>query len=1113
MSIAICPMHRAAHITAIALVLALLPVAGRSSVQAQRAPDLARRDSLPLEPTRRLSFTTDEGTWMSLDVSPDGRTLVFDLLGDLYTLPIAGGTATRITSGIAFDAQPRWSPDGQSIAFVSDRSGAENVWTVDADGRNRRAITRDERTTFISPAWTPDGQYIVASKSTEVITDYQLFMYHRSGSGGGVQVTGSAAPAAAADPSLPRPRSVLGVAFGGDPRYAWVSTTASRGYGQWQLALLERATGRLFKRSEEAASALRPVPSRDGKWLVYGTRRDGVTGLKLIELASGDERWLVPAVDRDDQEGRYTRDFLPGSSFTPDSKALIASYHGKLWRIEVPSGRATQIPFTAQVDVGLGPPTRFEYRIADSAVVARRIEQPRRSPDGRSLAFSALGRLWVQPLTPPGATVAPRRLSEGDDGAFFPAWSPDGRWIAYVTWNDLEGGNIWRVRADGSAKPERLTRQSAFYEKLAWAPDGRRLIAARGPRQQRITFFDEARTGRQQSTELVSVPSSCPAATGRAGAEPGCGDVTTITPVNTAARFASQHYGLPHFTNDSTRVWFTDPVDGLVSVRWDGSDRRAHLRVNGWEWTRNPPGLADEILIDPTGTHVLALVNNQVWLVNVPPTGERLPTIFLPSTTSALPAKRLTTVGADFIEWGADGRTAQWAIGNSYWSYDVATGTTSEPHQVMVRVPRDTPRGTVALRGARVITMKGDEVIENADVIVTDNRIAAVGPRGSVAIPVGAREIDVAGKTILPGYVDVHDHMWVPWGVHRRQVWEYLANLAYGVTTTRDPQTMTADVLTYSDEVAAGDIIGPRIFTTARGVFPSEDLRSLDDARNVARRYADFYQTETLKNYHVGDRRHRQWLVMAAREKQLTPTAEGTTDFKLYLTMVLDGFAGVEHAFSLTSIYGDIIRLMAESGITHTPTLMISAAGLAGENLWYRDVDVHADAKLARFTPHEEIDNLTLRRTVLAHASQLVVKDLANEARQILAAGGRVALGAHGQLQGLGAHWELWMLQSGGMSNHDALRVATILGAEAIGHGKDFGSIEAGKLADLQVLDKNPLDDIRNSTSIRYVMVNGRMYAAESMDEIWPRQRALPQQWWQEPDRAGTKRTDGRGRD
>ena len=1022
---------------------------------------------------------------MSLDVSPDGLTIVFELLGDLYTIPLTGGRATRITSGTAFDAQPRWSPDGRSLAFVSDGSGSDNVWIANADGTGARAITRDERTMFISPEWTPDGSFIVVSKSTEIVNRpnaFQLMMYHRAG-GTGLPLTGSGmATTAANDSAAPKPRSVLGIAFGNDLRYAWVAMGAgARGYGDAQIGLLERATGRLYRRTEEIGGAFRPVVSPDGKWLVYGIRRDGTTALKLVDLASGDERVLVGAVDRDNMEGTPTRDYLPGASFTPDSRALIASYHGRFWRIEVADGRTTQIPFSADIDVGLGALARFDYKAPDSLVTARRIEHPRRSPDGRALAFSALGRLWVQPLT--GAT-APRVFDDKHD-AFFPAWSPDGRWIAYVTWDDADGGDIYRVRADGSSQPERLTRQSAFYERLAWTPDGSRIVVARGPRQQRIEFFDELRTGRPQAREFVWIP-----ATG--------GDATMITPVNTAVRWASQHYGVPHFTKDSTRVWFTDAIDGLVSVRWDGSDRQAHLRVNGWEWTRNPPALADEILISPDGSRALALVNAQAWLIEIPPTGQRLPTMFLPPNgPSAVPAKRLTTVGADFIEWGADGRTVHWAIGGSFHTWDIAANAARETRDVVVRVPRDVPKGAMVFRGARVVTMKGNEVIENADLVVVDDRIAGLGPRGSLRIPTDAREIDVAGKTIIPGYVDIHAHMWAPWGVHRKQVWEYLANLAYGVTTTRDPQTMTPDVITYADEVDAGSIIGPRIFSTARGIFAAEDVRSLQDARDIATRYADFYRTQTIKNYLVGDRIQRQWLVMAAREKQLTPTAEGTSDFKMNVTLALDGFAGLEHELSLTTIYGDIARLFAESGITYTPTLIVTGAGLAGENLWYRDVDVHADPKLARFLPHEELDRRTLRRNVLAHPNQFVVRDLARAGKQILDLGGKVALGAHGQLQGLGAHWELWMLHAGGLSNHEALRVATMNGAEAIGQGKNVGSLEVGKFADLQVLDRNPLEDIRNSNSLRYVMINGRMYETESMNEIWPRQRPLPQQWWQ----------------
>lgn len=271
----------------------------------------------------------------------------------------------------------------------------------------------------------------------------------------------------------------------------------------------------------------------------------------------------------------------------------------------------------------------------------------------------------------------------------------------------------------------------------------------------------------------------------------------------------------------------------------------------------------------------------------------------------------------------------------------------------------------------------------------------------------------------------------------------------------------------------------------------------MEDARNVLRRYDEFYRTETVKNYLNGDRKHRQRLVMAAREFQITPTAEGNRDFKMNLTLAIDGFAGQEHVYTRPVIYKDVVELIVQSGLTYTPTLIVSAnGGPAAENWYYREHDVHDDLKLQRFIPHEELDRRTLRRSILAHPSQYTFAEHAAQAAKIVAAGGRVGLGAHGQLQGLGVHWELWSFAAGGMSPHDVLRVGTILSAEAIGHGKNFGSIELGKFADLQVLDANPLDDIRNTTSIRYVMKNGRLYSAEMMDEIWPRERKLERQWW-----------------
>jgi imidazolonepropionase-like amidohydrolase len=415
----------------------------------------------------------------------------------------------------------------------------------------------------------------------------------------------------------------------------------------------------------------------------------------------------------------------------------------------------------------------------------------------------------------------------------------------------------------------------------------------------------------------------------------------------------------------------------------------------------------------------------------------------------------------------------------------------------VIHTPRDIPRGTAVLRGARVVTMHGDEVIERGDVVVTDNRIAQVCAGQCANVPAGARIVDVSGKTIIPGFVDVHAHLRPPFGVHRGEVWEYLANLAYGVTTTRDPQTSTTDVLSYSDMVETGAIIGPRIFSTGPGVFQQDNPGNLDETRDILRRYSEYYQTQTLKQYMVGNRRQRQWVIMAARELGLMPTNEGGLDFKMNLTLMMDGYTGTEHSLPITPLFQDVIQLAVRSGITYTPTLLVNYGGPWTENYWYESYDIHQDAKLRRFTPHDEVDARALRRPQWFAQSQYYAQRLAESATAVLRAGGHLGLGAHGQLQGLGAHWEIWSLQSGGMTPLEVLRVATIMGAQSIGLDQDVGSLETGKLADLLVLDGNPLENIRNTNTIRYVMKNGRLYEGDTLNEVWPTARALPTQWWQ----------------
>ncbi|HSB53478.1 MAG TPA: amidohydrolase family protein, partial [Gemmatimonadales bacterium] len=856
-------------------------------------------------------------------------------------------------------------------------------------------------------------------------------------------------------------------------------------------------------------SAMRPVLSPDGRWLVYAVRHDGETGLRLRDLQNGDERWLKYPVQRDDQESRFTRDLMPGSSFTPDSKALVTTWNGKIWRVELASGTAAEVPFTASVKLELGPLVKFDTPVETGDIELRQVRDAQLSPDGKRLAMSALDRLYVMDY--PGGK--PKRLTSDTVHEQHPAWSPDGKSIAYITWSNT-GGSIRVVSSDGGS-PRRLTSEPAFYQYPTWAPGGDRIVALRGPRGARVS------EAFGPGYELVWLPSK--------GGTP-----VKIAPVNPGGR--------PHFSGDPNRIYIYDPGDGLVSMRYDGTDRVQHVKITGF--TVNSPGAepntADEILIAPDSQRVLALVNNYIYLIDVPKTGQRPLAINIADPKAAIfPAQRLTRIGGDFIGWSGDSRSVNWSIGRSFFRYRIPVADSlarlkasadsaradsvktlgakadsafkarvdslakqpayqADRLDIVIKVPRDVPHASVIFTGARIITMKGDEVIENGTLVVTDNRIACVGAAGACQPPAGAKTIDLAGKTVMPGLVDIHAHPWPAWGVHQPQVWKYLANLAWGVTTTRDPQTSTTDVLTYADQVDAGDLIGPRIYHTGPGVFGpyiEEPFTSLEDVQNSLKRYSEFYRINTIKQYMAGNRKQRQWVIMAAQQQKLMPTIEGGLDFKMNLTVAMDGYPGHEHSLPIMPLFNDAVQLYARSGITYTPTLLVSYGGPWSENYFYEKYDIHDMPKVRRFIPHSEIDNRAERRPWFRE-NQFVFARIAEGAKKIVEAGGHVGLGGHGQLDGLGDHWELWAMAAGGMKPHDVLRVGTIFGAQAIGFGQDLGSLEPGKLADILVLNGNPLEDIHNTNTVRYVMKNGRLYDGDTLDEVYPRARPLARQWW-----------------
>jgi len=492
----------------------------------------------------------------------------------------------------------------------------------------------------------------------------------------------------------------------------------------------------------------------------------------------------------------------------------------------------------------------------------------------------------------------------------------------------------------------------------------------------------------------------------------------------------------------------------------------------------------------------------------------------------------LSDVGANYQSWADGGKTITWAVGSTFFRLPLDKVVFPQPKKdddkkdddkksdgkvenkddkkedkppklpveeiaIKVEAPRHKPTGNAVLRGARVITMHGDEILNDADIVIKDNRIAAVGAHGSVTVPDGAKVFDLSGTTIVPGFVDLHPH----WTEIRRTVldlenWSFLMNLAYGVTSGRDPQTATDDMFIYQDLVDMGEILGPRAYSTGPGVFPDTDIQSLDDAKSIVERYKRYYRTNHLKSYMVGNRKQREFMVEACLANQVMPTTEGGLDFKLNLTHAIDGFSGNEHSLPITPIYKDTIEFLSKSGINYTPTLIVAYGGPFAEDYFFENTEVHDDMKARHFMPHNLLDAKTRRREAWFRKDEHVFPRLATEDAKIIKNGGRVLIGSHGEFQGLGYHWEMWALASGGMGNMEVLRSATIHGAEAMGLAQDIGSIEPGKLADLLVLNQNPLDDIHNTNTIRYVMKDGELFEGDTLNQLWPAQKPLAKLWW-----------------
>lgn len=1033
---------------------------------AQEAAEKEKWDvNTPVGPFKDISIETDEGTWMNLDVSPDGKTIVFDMLGDIYSLPIEGGEATLLREGHAFEIQPRFSPDGLKISFTSDAGGGDNIWIMNADGSDAKQVTKESFRLLNNSVWTPDGQYLVARKhftSQRSLGAGEMWMYHIGG-GAGVQLTKRKNDQQDAGEPWVSP----------DGRYVYFSEDMAPG-GMFQynkdpnsqiyvIRRYDREKGSVENVIRGPGGAIRPQISPDGTKLAFVRRVRTKSVLYIHELATGIQRPVYDQLSKDQQEVWAIFGVYPNFNWLPDNKHVVLWAQGKIKKVNTETGEDAEIPFKAKAKHSITDALFFKQDPAPDEFNANVIRHAKTSPDGKTLVFNAVGHLWKMRF-PNGK---PERLTAGTDLEFEPSFSPDGKRISFVTWNDEQKGAIWEIPLKGGT-PRKVTSEKGTYRQPSYSADGSKLA-----------YYKEGGNSTMGFTYAV---------------KPG---IYWIDAKGGEPSFVTNDGQNPSFSPDGRRIFYQKggflfgALDkSYCSVDLSGEDKKVHFHSK----------YANQYSLSPDNKW---LAFGELYHIYLVPFSDHGQTFELKGDLKSMPVAKVSDDAGINLHWSGDGQKVHWTLGSKYYSVDLNNCFTflegspdsiseikKEVIEIDLKLKGDKPEGKLAFTGAKIITMNGEEIIENGAIIVEYNKIVQIGSQDEVTIPDDAILIDASDKVIMPGIIDTHAHLRAfRYGLSPEKEWSYYANLAYGITATHDPSSNSEMALSQSEMVKAGHMVGPRIFTTGTILYGAEGdfkatINNYKDAKFAIER-TKAYGAFSVKSYNQPRREQRQQVIKAAKELEIMVYPEGGSTFFHNLSMILDGHTSIEHNVPIAPLYSDVIQLWSASKTANTPTLIVNYGGLNGEYYWYQHTNVWDEEKLLKYTPRSIIDSRSRHRTMAPEEEYLYGHILTSQScKKLVDAGVKICVGGHGQLQGLGVLWEMWNLSQGGMTNMEVLRAATIHGAEYIGMEDHLGSLKPGKLADLIVLDKDPSEDIYNINSAIFVMVNGRLYETTTMNEI-----------------------------
>ena len=1022
-----------------------------------------------------VDIDVDEGTWMSLTVSPDGEYLAFDLLGDIYEIPISGGDAKSLTEGVAWDIHPQYSPNGRSIAYVSDRAGGDNLWVMNRASGESRQLTHESFRLVNSPFWSPDSQFIAARKhftTSRSLGTGEVWLYHAESdkdSSGGVQVVKRPSPTFQKELGEP--------AFSPDGNYLYYTQNVSPGnmfvYRQdsnkeiFQIKRVDLQTGEVSTAVRGVGGSVRPTPSPDGTRLAFIRRVGGDSSLFVKHLETGMESLIVSGLDPDMQETWAVYGFYPSMAWMPGSNEIVYWAGGKIWRVGLGGTEPVEIPFKIQHSREFFEAPSPTIAVSPDTFSTKMVRFATRSPDGSAVVFESLGKLFIKK-----GDERPVRLTEHKTGfEYYPVWTPDGRQLVYMHWHDDALATLKSIDLK-QGKSRSLFEAKGHYIEPSISSDGEHLVYRKlsGGRLRHGAF------GERPGLYLLNLKT---------------GENSFLRRDGVDAHIVGDDI---YFTHRKRPMGRNSDTAKTVLFAMDLAGNSVREIANGL--------LATQFRVSPNKRWVAFREHYQVFVSPMQQTGKSIP---LGPKEKSLPTKKLSVNGGIYLNWSNE-NSLSWSTGPEMTTVTLGDApfteeSATETINLSMQVETAKPSGTVALTHARIITMNAErDVIESGTIIVTDNRIEAVGASDEVEVPIGAQIVDAKGKTIIPGIIDAHAHGRYGEGeIIVENNWNTLAHLALGVTTQHNPSSSAKLAFASAEYTNTGQILSTRIFSTGEIVYGAKSrsfapVDSVEDALSHIRRLKA-QGAISIKNYNQPRREQRQQVIEAARQENMFVVAEGGSLYHMDMNLVVDGSTGIEHNVPALKMYNDVTQLWQATNVGYTPTLVVTYGGLTSEDYYYQKYNVWEHPILSNFVPPSVLRPRSVRR-VMAPESEFRDDDAAAVAKTLMDNGVTVNIGAHGQREGLASHWEMWSFVRGGMSPMQALSAATINPATYLGMDADLGSIEPGKLADLVVLTKNPLENIEYSDDVSHVMINGRFYRADTLAEQVTGDRPAPKLWW-----------------